>query len=151
MTRTCCDPKFCRNVRRSRSIVNSWSASLKVRFCELDAYNHVNNGVYMFYLDHARDEYFVQAMEPYPEMRGDAIRYVVAHAEIDYRAPAVGGDELEIPGEVSRFGRTSLTFHQQIVRPRDRAEIACARTVLVWTDPSGRPIPLPDPVCKAFG
>ena len=127
-----------------------FAISLKVRFYELDAYNHVNNGVYLFYFDHARDEYFVQAMEPYPEMRGDAIRYVVARTEVDFIAPAVSGDELEIPGEVSRFGRTSLTFDQRILRPRDGAEIARARTVLVWTDSSGRPVPFPEQVRQAF-
>ena len=127
-----------------------FSITLKVRFYELDAYNHVNNGVYMFYLDHARDEYFEQALAPFPEMRGEAVRYVVARAEIDYLAPALGGDVLDIAGEVSRFGRTSLTFEHSIVRPRDGAEIARARTVLVWSARDGRPTPLPDLVRRAF-
>jgi len=132
-------------------VARRFSITLKVRFYELDAYNHVNNGVYLFYLDHARDEYFEQAMAPYPDMRGDAIRYVVARSEIDYLAPAVAGDLLEVAGEVSRFGRSSLTFDQRIVRPRDGAELARARTVLVWTDPQGRPAPVPDAVRQAFG
>jgi acyl-CoA thioester hydrolase len=128
-----------------------FSIALKVRFYELDAYNHVNNGVYHFYLDHARDEYFEQAMAPFPEMRGDAIRYVVARAEIDFLKPAVAGDSLEIDGEVSRFGNSSLTFDQTIRRPRDGAELCRARTVLVWTDPSGKPIPVPPQIRQAFG
>jgi acyl-CoA thioester hydrolase len=131
-------------------VARKFSITLKVRFYELDAYNHVNNGVYHFYLDHARDEYFEQAMAPYPEMRGDAIRYVVARTEVDFLAPAVAGDTLEIEGEVSRFGNTSLTFEQTIRRPRDRAEICRARTVLVWIDPSGNPISVPTLVRQAF-
>lgn len=127
-----------------------FSITLKVRFYELDAYNHVNNAVYLFYLDHARDEYFTQAMEPYPEMQGDAIRYVVARTEVDFLAPALANDFLEIGGEVSQFGRTSLTFDQRIVRPRDGAEIARARTVLVWTDAERRPVTVPDLVRQAF-
>lgn len=127
-----------------------FSVTLKVRFYELDAYNHVNNGVYHFYLDHARDEYFEQALAGHPEMGMDSVRYVVARTEVDFLAPAAGGDVLEISGEVSRFGRTSLTFDQAIVRPRDGAEIARARTVLVWTGPDGRPVPLPDPVRRAL-
>ncbi len=126
------------------------SITLKVRFYELDAYNHVNNGVYLFYLDHARDEYFEQALAPYAEMRGEAVRYVVARTEVDFLAPAMAGDVLEIAGEVSRFGRTSLTFEHSIVRPRDGVEIVRARAVLVWTDRQGRPAPLPAPVREAF-
>jgi acyl-CoA thioester hydrolase len=127
-----------------------FSITLKVRFYELDAFNHVNNGVFLFYLDHARDEYFEQALAGCEELPPAAIRYVVARTEVDFLIPAVGGDILEIPGQVSRFGTTSLTFDQQIVRVRDRREIVRARTVLVWTDSEGRSSPLPEAVRRAF-
>lgn len=127
-----------------------FSISLKVRFYELDAFNHVNNSVYLFYLDHARDEYFEQALDSCEDLPASAIRYVVARTEIDFLAPAVGGDTLEIPGHVSRFGKTSLTFDQEVVRPSDQCTIARARTVLVWTDPTGAPVPLPPTVRRAF-
>ncbi|MEE9218534.1 MAG: acyl-CoA thioesterase [Acidobacteriota bacterium] len=127
-----------------------YSITLKVRFYEVDAFNHVNNGVYHFYLDHARDMYFIQALAECRELSMDEVRYVVARTEVDFLAPAKAWDVLEISGEVSRFGRTSLTFDQEIVRKGDHASIARARSVLVWTDSEGRPVPVPKQVHKAF-
>ena len=127
-----------------------FSITLKVRFYELDPFNHVNNGVYLSYFDHARDEYVEQALSGCEELPASEIRYVVARTEVDFLVPAVGGDILEILGYVSTFGQTSLTFEQEIVRARDQCPIARARTVLVWTDSAGRSSPLPDPVRRAF-
>jgi len=127
-----------------------FSITLKVRFYELDPFNHVNNGVYLFYFDHARDEYVDQALSGCEKLPASEIRYVVARTEVDFLAPAIGGDILEIMGYVSSFGRSSLTFEQEIVRPQDKCILARARTVLVWTDAEGRSSPLPDAVRRAF-
>lgn len=127
-----------------------FSITLKVRFYELDPFNHVNNGVYLSYFDHARDEYVEQALSGCEELPVSEIRYVVARTEVDFLVPAIGGDILEILGYVSAFGRTSLTFEQEIVRPRDHCSIARARTVLVWTGAEGRASLLPDAVRRAF-
>jgi acyl-CoA thioester hydrolase len=72
----------------------------------------------------------------------------VRKASLEYHAPAVYDDELEICGRTARLGTTSLTFAVEMFRTgqSERALIA-AELVYVCTDPSTRtPVPLPDPL-----
>ncbi len=103
--------------------------TLQVRFRDLDAYNHVNNAVYLTYFEEARIA-FITAIG----MRSLFSRErstVIAHAEIDYRAPAQLGDQLEIEVSTGEIRNTSYTLCYRITRQRDGALIATGKTVQV--------------------
>lgn len=96
--------------------------TLQVRFRDLDAYNHVNNAVYLTYFEEARIA-FITAIG----MRGlfsPERSTVIAHAEIDYRAPAQLGDRLDIAvrtgGDPQHLIRVALPHHAPDRRRADR-------------------------------
>ena len=131
---------------------------LEVRFRDCDAMGHVNNAVYLTYLEQARFAHWRanglsgRTLDSAPaEGGGPAIPgVIVARVEIDYRRPAKHGDVLRVHLGVAAIGRTSFTYEYEIVDAAD-ALIAAARTVIVRFDyAAGRPVPVSDEMKDAL-
>jgi acyl-CoA thioester hydrolase len=113
--------------------------ALEVPYGDIDAMGHLNNVAYMRYLEWARQKYWLA-------MRGTddfwKIDFVVARAEIDYRASAHMGDVLEIEIHVSRMGRSSFEFSYRVTGAGG-ALLADAKTTQVcydWETRSSKPL-----------
>jgi acyl-CoA thioester hydrolase len=110
---------------------------------------HVNNAVYLTYLEQARFSHWRalrMAAEVPAGARTDVPGVILARVEIDYRRPAKYGDQLDIKLGVAEFGRTSFTYEYEIASTEAQL-VATARTVIVHFDyEAGRPIPIPDGV-----
>lgn len=116
---------------------------LDVRFRDCDALGHVNNAVYLTYLEQAR-LHFWRASGLAGGAGEQAPGVILARVEIDYRRPATFGETLEIRIGVAAIGRTSFTYEYEVVDAGERL-VASARTVLVRYDYDiGRPVPLTD-------
>jgi acyl-CoA thioester hydrolase len=111
----------------------------RVRFRDLDPMGHVNNAVFLTYIESARVA-FLRQLGAAPTLEDMAI--IVARIEIDFRAPVRLGDEVEISAQVSRFGDKSFDLdHELRVGGKVVAE---AKTVLVTYDHSKREaVPIP--------
>ncbi|SKB65758.1 acyl-CoA thioesterase [Sphingopyxis flava] len=95
---------------------------VRVRYSEIDGQNIVFNGHYLTYADIGVTEYFRALGEgqpgPYFHQYGTDIRET--HCEIDYREPARLDELITIAARISRFERTSFTFHCGIFRDSTR-------------------------------
>jgi acyl-CoA thioester hydrolase len=104
---------------------------------------HVNNAVYLTYLEQAR-------VEAWHEMTGTSglpRRVILARVEIDYRAPATLGDRLVVRHHVAAIGASSFTLDCEVENVRTHEIVAMARTVQVMYDyEAGRPMPIPPEV-----
>jgi acyl-CoA thioester hydrolase len=120
-----------------------FSHRLQVRFRDCDALGHVNNAVYLTYLEQARFNHW-RAIG-IAGTNGERVPGVIlARVEIDYRRPATYGDVLEIRLGVAAIGRTSFTYEYEILDEQQRL-VASARTVLVRYDyATSKPVPIPD-------
>jgi acyl-CoA thioester hydrolase len=120
---------------------------LRVRWAEVDLQGVVFNGHYLTYCDVCVTEYWRAIGMAYPgEFLAIGTDLYVRKASLEYHAPAVYDDELEICGRTARLGTTSLTFALEMFRAgqRDRALIA-GELVYVCTDPASKlPRPLPE-------
>lgn len=118
-----------------------FSHQLVVRFRDCDAMGHVNNAVYLTYLEEARFAHW-------RSLQNDATvpGVILARVEVDYRRPAQFGDRLEIRIDLERIGNTSLTYLYTIDN-QDGERIADARSVLVSYDYStGKPVAVPEEI-----
>ena len=116
---------------------------VEVRFRDCDAMGHVNNAVYLTYLEVARFAYWKAA--DIGRLEGD-ISYIIARVEIDFRAPATTGQVLDVAIAVTGFGRSSFSMAYDI-RNRDGQVVAAAKSVQVAYDyAAGKTVPLPDSV-----
>jgi acyl-CoA thioester hydrolase len=112
---------------------------IDLRWRDFDVYGHVNNAVYLFFLEDTRDAWLARVLDD-PDA---TMRFVVARIAIDYRA-AVERSEPYVLGtcEVSRVGTSSVTT-REVVRTVSGTVAAEAEVVLVARDPdTGRSRPL---------
>jgi acyl-CoA thioester hydrolase len=118
---------------------------LDVRFRDCDPMGHVNNAVYLTYLEQARFAHW-QAVwgvdfEGLPE---NAPGVILARVEIDYRRQAKYGDVLEVRISLDRIGRTSFSYRYEVVDQADMV-VAEAKSVQVMYDyVAATPVPLSD-------
>ena len=122
--------------------MGAFEIEVAVRTYELDMLGHVNNAVYLNWLEQGR----LAAMEHcgYP-VRSLAQKWLtnIVRVEVDFRRPAFYGDLLIVTTELESVGTTSFNLDSEILRLPDREVVATARAVLVWLDQDGRPAPLP--------
>jgi acyl-CoA thioester hydrolase len=122
-----------------------YSHRLDVRFRDCDPLGHVNNAVYLTYLEQARLHCW-RALWGFGEPGSPVPGIIMARAEIDYRMPAHYGQTLEIRIDLAAIGRTSFTYDYEIVDEENRS-VASARTVQVMYDyTTAKPVPIPDEI-----
>ena len=146
-----------------RSMRAIFSHRIEVRFRDCDPLGHVNNAVYLTYLEQAR---LVQwrtlwrfgglydTVEGQTETVGEPVAdvpgVILARVEIDYKRAARYGDILDVRIGLAAVGRTSFTYEYEIVDTSDRV-VASARSVQVFYDyRAGRPAPIPDDLRRLF-
>jgi acyl-CoA thioester hydrolase len=106
---------------------------LEVAFGDLDAFGHVNNAVYLTYLENARIGYMREVLGI--ESLEDLL-VIVANVNIDFRSRASLGEVLEIGARVSRIGSKSFDLDHEVRGPDGRL-VAAASTTLVTFDYRG--------------
>ncbi|MFM7321193.1 MAG: acyl-CoA thioesterase [Armatimonadota bacterium] len=114
--------------------------TIEVRSYELDSFGHVNNAVYLNYLETARSLWFPEIGLSFDDIAAEGIQIVIAEANIRYLAPARFGDRIRIEGGIDSVGPASLIWRYRLVRERDGVELATASTTGVCIDPiTGKP------------
>lgn len=124
---------------------------LTVRFRDCDPLGHVNHAVYLTYCEQARFMLWRSQLDfvvrPSAALRagGEAGRpgFILARAEVDYRAQVRYGDELEVRLSLERIGRTSFTYTYDLHDVTTNLLVAHASTVLVLFDYcQQKPVPI---------
>jgi acyl-CoA thioester hydrolase len=117
------------------------SCSVSVRSYECDSYGHVNNAVYLNYLEVARHEFLRDNGISMPDLRASGYGLLVARIAIEYRLPATTDDLLEIRTRPLRKTRIGGVLSQRIAR--GGALVADAEVTWVCVDARGRLARLP--------
>jgi acyl-CoA thioester hydrolase len=120
-----------------------FSAPTRVGFSDTDAQGIVYYGRYNPYFDLARVEYLRSL--GLLQQRGQAGNFVMRANDVEYFAPAVFDDEIEVFVRVARIGRTSVTFAFAAYRVPDDVLMVTAHQTLVYVDLAERKAcPVPD-------
>jgi acyl-CoA thioester hydrolase len=118
---------------------------VEVRFRDCDPMGHVNNAVYLTYLELARFAYWKAAQ--IARLAGE-VSYIIARVEIDFRSSALPEEVLDVAVSVTGLGRTSFTMAFEIRGPEGRL-VATAKSVQVaYEYATEKKIPLPDAIRK---
>jgi acyl-CoA thioester hydrolase len=120
-----------------------FSAPTRVGFSDTDAQGIVYYGRYNPYFDLARVEYLRSL--GLLQARGEVGDFVMRANDVEYFAPAVFDDEIEVFVRVARIGRTSVTFAFAAYRVPDDVLMVTAHQTLVYVDLAERKAcPVPD-------
>ena len=103
---------------------------IAIRWRDMDAYGHVNNAVYLTYLEESRDAWAQSVLGPV----SDRWDFVLAHVEIDYRSQLTQDDgEVIVRCRLASYGRSSVRTREE-VRTLDGTLSANAESVIVPRD-----------------
>lgn len=126
---------------------------IKVRFAELDPYNHVNHSVYVSWFEAGRCEAMESVGCSLATLAAQHVQVVVADLAVRYRLPAVADDTVVVETWIVELGRVVARWRQRIIRttPQGRVEVLCEAEVRAGAcDDRGRPHRLPLPVADAL-
>jgi acyl-CoA thioester hydrolase len=122
-----------------------------VQWRDLDTMGHVNNAVYMDYVGDCGIAVIKAFGWSEKQMRERGFGIVVKRHQIEYRAQAVLGDELEISTWVSGVRNASATRHYQVHRVSDGTLLMQVHSLCAWIDiATGRPIRIPPDFIASF-
>src|SRR5438132_10392279 len=109
-----------------------FSARTRVGFSDTDAQGIVYYGRYNPYFDLARVEYLRRL--GLLHRRENGMEFVMRANTVEYFAPAVFDDEIEVFCRVARIGRTSMTYEFAAYREPDDVLMVTASQTLVLVD-----------------
>lgn len=126
----------------------TFTTTVKVRFYELDPYNHVNHAAYIQYFEVARVELLESLGMGLARLADLGFQLVVTDLAIRYIASAGAGDELTIETGVAEIRRVSSRWRQTM---RRGADVMATQEIGVATLGSdGRPCRLPSVLSEAL-
>jgi acyl-CoA thioester hydrolase len=121
---------------------------IRVRWRDLDAFDHVNNASFLTFLEEAR---LIWLAGIDGEWMGDTFKPVLAATNLNYRRQLNWPNEVVVELYLQRLGTSSLTVAHRIVAADDDAQLYCdGNVVMVWIDPAtGSATPVPADVRRA--
>lgn len=131
--------------------LNHFKADFDVRFVDLDNLGHINNAVYLSYLEQYRIAWMKHlgifdafgSKQPIP--------LILARSEIDYVSQGYYREKITCEGWVSRVGTKSFDLSYNIKTVEEDTILAKAKSVLVWFDyEKNKSVNIPDNVLDIF-
>jgi acyl-CoA thioester hydrolase len=120
---------------------------IDVRFRDTDAMGHVNNAVYLTYLEVGRQTYWARFS---PGDYGE-VPFVVAHVAIDYRSPARVNEVIRVYLRTSWIGGSSFGMEYELRERGSGRLIVEARTTQVTYDYANDcAMPVPESIRRAL-
>ncbi len=120
--------------------------TVQVRFADVDMFDHVNNAVYLTYVESARVAF-------YSNLTGLAdprdFGMTVASAKVDFIKPVFYGQTLDVYTRIGRIGNKSWTLEHELRDSGTGEVMAVASTVNVFYDhETGRSRPIPPEIVE---
>lgn len=116
--------------------------SLQVRWRDLDALEHVNNAVYLTYLEQGRVHYMQEVGLGFQDL--EDVGMILAEVTCTYRSPLSLAEQVTVWVRVSELRNSSFIFEYRM-EGQDGRVAATGRSVQVCYDyENERSIPLPD-------
>ena len=110
---------------------------VRVLPADIDGQGHVNNMVYLRWVQEIAIAHWQAVASAEAQA---AVGWVVLRHEIDYKAPGLLGDEIELRTWVGKATRLTFERFTEIRRQADQNVLASARTLWCPIDPqNGRP------------
>ncbi len=126
----------------------SFEMSVSVQPADIDRQNHVNNTVYVRWIQEVATAHWNTAA---PTPARDEIGWVVLRHEIDYKSPACLDDEVMLRTWVGKATRVTFERFTEMRRKNNGDLLAQARTVWVPISPqTGKPTRVSTEVRERF-
>jgi acyl-CoA thioester hydrolase len=118
-----------------------FSRPRSVEFRDVDVAGHVNNAVYLTYLETARIAYLsaVLGLDFTYE-----VSLILAHVSVDFRSPAHFPETVEVGARVPRVGTKSFDMQHEVRGEEGRLVLEASSVLVAYDYAANEPIPVPD-------
>ncbi len=120
----------------------------KIYYHDTDCGGVVYYANYLKFFEEGRTEYCSDKGVVLKEWAGKHTFFVVAHAEINYKAPARYQDKIQVFTRIEKIGNASINFIQKIAR--EDVVLVESKTTWVCVGKDFKPKPVPEEVRKAL-
>lgn len=117
-------------------------STVKVRWSEVDPYDHLNHAVYLTFFEQARIEALADIGFSMAQLAEVGCQIVVTEVSVKFISSAHGGDEVRIETEMISSRRVSTSWTQRMYRNEEL--LATIDLTAAITDLSGKPRRLPE-------
>ncbi|MCC8071163.1 MAG: acyl-CoA thioesterase [Bacteroidales bacterium] len=107
---------------------------VQIRFTDIDMLGHLNNNIYLSFMDLAKLEYFNTIMPEGLDL--NKINMVVVHIDCDFFAPTYFPEALEVWTTIQAVSQRSFRLEQRIVNATTGQTKCIGRTVMAGFDPA---------------
>ena len=123
----------------------------KVRWHDIDSLQHVNNAVYLEYVEECGMQVLAAHGWPAQRMDAEGVAILMRKNHIRYRQPALLDEELEILTWAAEVRRSTAVRYYHIRRPGVEAPLVEVHALGVWVDlKNGRPARWPERFMQDF-
>ncbi len=122
----------------------------KVASYELDSFGHVNNAVFLNYLEKARCDFMILKGLHFNDFFKWRRYPVVVRANLHYKYPARTDETLLIMGWITKHTKISFTLQYEINNRENNQVILTAETFHVFVDDNNRPSRIPKEFFEKF-
>lgn len=117
---------------------------------ELDSFGHVNNAVFLQFLEKARNDFMLQKGLSFADFSRWGCFPVVTKATLIYKAPAYADDPLSIKGWITDWSQTSFTLRYEIIHQEKKQLLLIGETSHVFVNANNKPTRLPAQFFEKF-
>ncbi|MCF6767786.1 acyl-CoA thioesterase [Thiotrichales bacterium 19S11-10] len=111
--------------------MKQFSIKLPIRWMDMDAYGHVNNGRYCDLMVETRFHWFNQIKDLHQWVDQEQVQFVMVKQTIEYFKPITFPAEVNVLQKVNSIGRSSIKLDYDLSLASDPTSYAKADAVLV--------------------
>ena len=117
---------------------------------ELDSFGHVNNAVFLNYLEKARCDFMTLKGLRFDDFFKWHRYPVVTKASLEFKRPALADDKLKITGWITDHTQTTFTLQYEIINQATGHLILTGETIHVFVNDKNRPSRIPEEFFEKF-
>jgi acyl-CoA thioester hydrolase len=128
--------------------LSAFEKRIEIRWSDLDSSQHVNNAVYLSYLEEVRTAWLDEALRN----AGAVMDFVLAHVEIDFKRELTLDDTAVVARcTLARVGTSSIRTAEEILTERGELAARAEAVVVARAPATGASRPLRDAERSALG
>jgi len=132
--------------------LNAWTKmieppEIQIRFADIDVMGHVNNAVYLSYLEYTRVYYFQKLLGMNWDWGKKGV--LLIKNEVEYLKPILLNDKPQIEMFIGKTGNKSFTFHYEI-RVNSILYTKALSVMVSYDALDKKTIQIPDEMKKSF-
>jgi len=127
---------------------NTLFVKYKVRNYHIDSYGHINNAVYLQYLEDARTDFFSYLGHSLSFLAKNDIYIFVTETNIKYLNPAFLDDIIVVTGNIIKISKVRAVWLQEIFK--NNTKLLSAKVTGAFLNGNGKILKIPDYVLSGM-